>query len=299
MIDQKIMWRRAAVIQELRRFFIERDYLEVDTPIRVPAVIPESSIEQEQTGSFFLQSSPELYMKRLLAAGCKKIFQICKCFRANERGKLHLPEFLMLEWYREGCDYLDLMDDCEELFLSVCNSLEKKFPGGFFHSFPLSQPWQRLTVADAFDKYARLGLEDSLGRDLFDLCLVEDIEVNLGVDQPTFLYDYPVSMASLARVKVSDNSVAERFELYINGIELANGFSELIDSREQYNRFLEERESIRQQGRKTGPMPDAFLKALDSMAPTAGIALGVDRMVMLLTGANCVDQAVTFIPEEL
>ena len=239
-------------------------------------------------------------MKRLLAAGIPKIFQICKCFRKGERGDRHLPEFTMLEWYAAGSDYRDLMADCEALLRYLAAAMGK---GGVLewqgHRIDLGPEWERITVAVAFQRYAPCTVEEALAQDRFEEVLVEYVEPHLGMTTPTFLCDYPAALGALARLSPADPAVAERFELYVAGLELANGFSELVDPVEQRARFLAEQESIRQQGRDPGPMPEAFLAELGEMPPTAGIALGVDRLVMLFADADNIDQVVSFTPERL
>jgi len=291
---------RAVLIQSLRTFFIDRGYLEVETPIRIPAPAPEAHIVPLTSEGWFLQTSPELCMKRLLAAGIPKIFQICKCFRKGERGDRHLPEFTMLEWYAAQSDYRDLMTDCEALLRHLAAAMGK---GGELEwqgrRIDLGPAWERITVAEAFQRYAPCTVEEALAQDRFDEMLVEHVEPHLGMVTPTFLYDYPAALGALARLTPADPTVAERFELYVAGLELANGFSELVDPVEQRGRFLAEQESIRLQGRDPGPMPESFLVELGEMPQAAGIALGVDRLVMLFGGADNIDQVVAFLPEGL
>ena len=289
-----ILKERAALIQATRSFFIDQGFLEVETPIRIPAPAPEAHIEPEVAGDWYLQTSPELCMKRLLAAGCEKIFQICKCFRRQERGDRHLPEMTMLEWYRTKADYRDLMTDCEGLLSSLTKDGVLCLGD---NEIRLAPPWPRLTVAEAFERYAPVSLAHALAEDRFEEVMVADIEPHLGRERPFFLCDYPASQASLARLRAGDPSVAERFELYVNGLELANGFSELADAREQRLRFMAERERIAGLGRQPGPMPEPFLADLEQMSAAAGIALGIDRLVMLCTGAYRIDQVVAFTPE--
>jgi elongation factor P--(R)-beta-lysine ligase len=297
---QPSLWVRAKAIQAIRLFFVERDYLEVDTPHLIPAPAPEVHIEAVKAGGVFLHTSPELCMKRLLAAGCPRIFQICKCFRQGERGGTHLPEFTMLEWYRADTDYSGLMDECEEMILCVSRKLgfgeEISYQGS---SIDLRRPWERISVKEAFDRYASLSVEDAIGRDCFDQMMVEKIEPRLGRLKPTFLYDYPASLAALARIKSGNSGVAERFELYIAGIELANAFSELTDAREQELRFQKEKEKRERLGRAVYPQPEKFLLALPSMPESAGIAFGIDRLAMLFSNQTTIDGVVAFTPEEL
>ena len=291
---------RAVLIQALRAFFIDRGYLEVETPIRIPAPAPEAHIVPSTSEGWFLQTSPELCMKRLLAAGIPKIFQLCKCFRKGERGDRHLPEFTMLEWYAAEGDYRDLMTDCEALLRHLAAAMGKagmlEWQG---RRIDLAPEWERITVAEAFQRYAPCTVEEALAQDQFDEMLVEYVEPHLGRPTPTFLCDYPAALGALARLSPVDPAVAERFELYVAGLELANGFSELVDPVEQRARFLAEQKAIRLQGREPGPMPEPFLDGLEAMPPSAGIALGVERLVMLFAGADNIDQVVAFTPEGL
>lgn len=265
----------------------------METPLRIPAPAPEAHIIPQPAGAWFLQTSPELCMKRLLARGIPRLFQICKCFRQEERGRRHLPEFTMLEWYRAGADYFSLMDECEELLAAVAAAL------GDGAALDLSLPWQRLTVEEAFRRYAGMTAVQALAADLFDQLMVEKIEPHLGRPRPTFLYDYPAELAALARKRPDNPGLAERFELYIDGLELANGFSELIDPAEQRQRFVEEQRRIAATGRIPPPMPEKFLAELAAMPPAAGIALGLDRLAMLLLGAESIEAVIAFPPEDL
>lgn len=292
MLSPACLKKRARLLQAVRSFFIDKDFLEVDTPIRLPSLIPEAHIEPILSGNQFLQTSPELCMKRLLAAGIPRIFQICKCFRAGEQGRHHLEEFTMLEWYRAGSDYFNLMDDCEELLSFLAATMNITLP-----RCSLSPPWPRLTVARGFKQYAGIEPVEALGADLFDEILVQDVEPSLGWEKPLFLYDYPAELASLARLK--DNSGAERFELYVKGLELANGFSELTDPVEQRLRFKKEQELCRALGRAPQPMPEKFLADLAEIDQAAGIALGIDRLAMLFFEADNINDVVSFPTGEL
>jgi lysyl-tRNA synthetase class 2 len=301
MLHESGLRKRAALIQAIRQFFIDRDYLEVDTPLRLPVLIPEAHNEPVESGDHFLQTSPEICMKRLLAeAGCRKIFQLCKCFRSKERGDRHLPEFTMLEWYRVGCDYLSLMDECEDLVVAVSQALGHRHPVCVNGKYIiLDKPWDRLSVNDAFTQYAPVSMRRALEQNSFDELLCRYIEPHLGIEKPVFLYDYPVELGSLARSKKENSTVAERFEIYIAGLELANGFSELTDAREQRRRFELEQDHIRNLGRPVWKMPEKFLAVLPDMPETAGIALGVDRLAMILYNTQTIDGAVTLVPEDL
>jgi lysyl-tRNA synthetase class 2 len=291
---------RATVIRTIRQFFAENDYLEVETPIRIPAPAPEAHIDAQSSGSWFLQTSPELSMKRLLAAGYPRIFQICKCFRRNERGRRHIPELTLLEWYTTGADYKGMMTQCEALIGAVTRQAGfgdvLRYNG---QRIDLTLPWPRLTVAEAFGRFTSLSADQALKENRFDEVMGLDIEPQLGIDKPVFLYDYPAACGALARLKPEDRRLAERFELYIGGLELCNAFTELNDGNEQRARFDAERELRRQAGLTVYPMPESFLEALKDMPDAAGNALGIDRLVMLFADTTEIDDVVAFTPEEL
>ncbi|MEZ4599883.1 MAG: EF-P lysine aminoacylase EpmA [Syntrophotaleaceae bacterium] len=288
--------QRARIVQTVRAFFIERGYLEVETPHRVPGNAPEAHIDPVTSDGWFLQTSPELCMKRLLAAGYPRLFQICRCWRAEERGGRHLPEFAMLEWYAAGCDYHHLMTECESLLGVLVPKGALNYKGSHID---LISPWEMLTVADAFERYASCSLEEALSAGRFDEIIALEIEPRLGIDRPTFLLEYPSELAALARRHPHRPGVAERFELYIAGLELANAFSELTDPLEQRQRFEAEESARRSAGKIPYPFPERFLQELAAMPEAAGIALGLDRLVMLLTGADTIDEVVAFTPELL
>ena len=291
---------RAKLIQSIRLFFIHHEFLEIETPLRIPSPAPEEHIEAIPSGEWFLQTSPELCMKRLLAAGYPYIFQISKCFRAEERGNKHLPEFTMLEWYVAGFDYHQLMDQCEEMLIAALKDMGHNQDIIWQNkNINLVSPWERIKVADAFLKYAPVTLEEALIHDKFDEIMVEYIEPRLGIDRPTFIYDYPAKLAALAKIKMNDPTVAERFELYIGGLEIANGFSELTDASEQRQRFKEASEARRRKNWARYTMPENFLQALQTMPQSAGIALGIDRLVMILADTDKIDDVVAFTPERL
>ena len=285
---------RARLIQSIRLFFINHGFLEVETPLRIPSPAPEENIEALPSGNWFLQTSPELCMKRLLAAGFSRIFQISKCFRAAERGAKHLPEFTMLEWYVAQFDYHQLMDQCETMLLAVCKNIARQNK-----RINLAPPWERITVTDAFSKYSPVSLEEALARDIFDEILVEHIEPQLGADRPTFIYDYPAKLAALARLNQNNTAVSERFELYIGGLEIANGFSELTDALEQRLRFEEALQLRATKNWALYSMPEKFLQSLANLPPCAGIALGIDRLLMIFSNKEKIDDVVAFTPESL
>jgi len=290
---------RAQLIQSVRQFFKEKDYLEVETPHRIPAPAPETHMDAQESDGWFLHTSPEMCMKRLLAAGFSRLFQICRCFRKNERGGKHLPEFTMLEWYGKGDDYQDIMDQCEDLIRYVADIICVGLLCYQGETINLLGNWPRMTVSAAFQQYASVSMEDSLTKDRFDEIMVSEIEPNLGRGRPLFLYDYPASRGALARLKPQDPRLSERFELYICGIELCNGFSELNDPIEQRLRFEHEQAQRRLLGKSVYPMPETFLESLAEMPPAGGNALGLDRLVMLFANATQIDDVIAFIPEEL
>jgi elongation factor P--(R)-beta-lysine ligase len=297
---QSNLRQRARILEGVRAFFSAAGYLDVEVPVRIPAPAPEAHIDAQEAGDWFLQTSPELCMKRLLASGYEKIFQICRCFRKGERGARHLPEMTLLEWYAAGADYMDLMKQCEELVAFVADRLGigrcLTYQG---RSVDLTSPWERLSVDEAFRRFAGLSADEALDRDCFDEKMGIDIEPHLGLERPVFLYDYPARCGALARLKPADPSLAERFELYIAGMELCNAFSELNDPREQRVRFREENRVRRRSGRTAYPLAEPFLSTLENMPPAAGNALGLDRLVMLFTDAATIDEVVAFVPEEL
>jgi lysyl-tRNA synthetase class 2 len=294
------LWLRARLIQAIRRFFTENEYLEVETPHLIPAPAPEVHIDAIRAGRAFLHTSPELCMKRLVSAGYSRIFQICKCFRDGERGDHHLVEFTLLEWYRTGAGYMELMDECEEMVLSVSEDLgfgaKIHFQG---HDINLKRPWERMSVKEAYERHGSMPMERALTSKRFDEVMVREIEPHLGIPKPTFLYDYPAELAALAQLKENDPALAERFEIYVGGLELANAFSELTDVGEQERRFERDRHEREQLGKIVYPYPERFLKSLSQMPRSVGIALGVDRLAMLFANATEIDDVISFTPEEL
>lgn len=293
---RRTLEQRARIVQTIRAFFMERGYLEVETPHRIPGNAPECHIDPIASDGWFLHTSPELCMKRLLAAGYPRLFQICRCWRSDERGGRHLPEFTMLEWYAADRDYHFLMEECEALLTTLVPSGTLTWQG---ETLDLAPPWERLTVAEAFARHADLSVEEALAADRFDEVLTERVEPRLGRQRPTFLYEYPATLAALARRHPQRPEVAERFELYLAGLELANAFSELTDADEQRARFCADEAARRAAGKRPVPEPEKFLEELPAMPPAAGIALGLDRLVMLLTDAATIDEVVAFTPELL
>ncbi len=265
---------RARVLRAIRAFFDARGFTEVETPVRIPTPAPEPHIDCPPSGDWFLRASPELQMKKLLAAGMERIYQIGPCFRAGEKGRRHSPEFTMLEWYRANADYSDIARDAEELLAEVLRPRR-------------SAALPRITVREAYLRWAGWDPVETWDQDRFDFDMATKIEPNLP-KEPLFLTDYPAPAASLARLKADDPRVAERWELYVDGIELANAFTELIDPVEQRRRFELAREERRALGEADYPLDEEFLDALARMPPSGGVALGVDRLVMLACGASSI-----------
>ena len=294
---------RANVIKTVRNFFWERGFLEVETPLLIPANAPEEYINPVTTlPSWQLQTSPEICMKRLLSNGHRKIFQISHCWRSDERGSRHLSEFTMLEWYRANADYQTLMVDCEELLQYVaatCLPEQHCFIDNSSKIDPFA-PWHYISVQEAFLRFGQVDVLACLRNGLYEEILTTIIEPSLAeFDAPVFLMDYPAGLAALARTKAENRELSERFELYVGGLELANGFSELNDPLEQRRRFEEANRQRSRAGQTELPLPEPFLDSLASMPDSAGIALGIDRLVMLTAGVTTIDEVVAFTPEDL
>ncbi|MDO8505440.1 MAG: amino acid--tRNA ligase-related protein [bacterium] len=353
--------KRARIIQLIREFFVKEGFLEVETPIVVPFAGQEPYLEpmrveftappltpprkggettkisshfEGEVRRGYLITSPEYAHKKLLAAGFEKTFEITKAFRGGEHfGGLHNPEFTIIEWYRAHADYTAIMDDVERLVQHVAATFRSPH-GGLKASatisyqgrtIDLSSPWDRISVAEAFKKYAEINLDEIRDDETFFKIFLTKIEKHLGVTKPTILYDYPAEMASLARLKPSpvladilsrgerntnpissplgrgdgEGQVAERFEVYIAGMELGNAFSELNDAIEQRRRFLEEQALRKKLGKEIIPLDEDFIDAVGNMPLSAGIAFGIDRLVMLLTNAKTIEEVLAFPAGEL
>jgi len=289
---------RSQALQATREFFWAAGFIEVETPVRIPTPAPELHIDAPASGRAWLRTSPELHMKRLLASGCERIFQIGPCFREGERGTRHAPEFTLLEWYRTPANYVDILRDCEGLVRQVV----RRMTGGRIISsgdrrIDLSAPWVRLTVREVFQQHAGWDPVAAYDAARFDHDMVAKVEPALPADRPCILTDYPAAAAALARLQPDNPAVAERWELYLGGLEIANAYSELTDAETQRTRFMKcnaERENI---GRPAYPLDEPFLHALErGLPPCGGIALGMDRLVMLLCGAQTIDEIRPFCP---
>jgi len=319
--------RRGKIIQGIRQYFLREGFVEVETPCLVssPGMEPhlvalEVAITRPDGAKrkMYLHTSPEYYMKKLLAQGWDRIFQICRVFRDEEFGATHEVEFTMLEWYRAHADYRKIMEDCEGLLhflsLEVLGKTEVSYQGKIIN---LSPPAERLSVSRAMEIYGGVDIEENSDGasllaaaksrgyrfergevysfdEVFFKVFLEEVEPHLGNSKATFLHDYPASMAALARLKPENSLWAERFELYIAGLEMANAFSELIDPVEQKRRFESEQKLRAELQKPLYPIDEELLEALSHMPPSAGIALGVDRLVMLFCDAARIQEVMAF-----
>ncbi len=292
--------QRDVLMRRIRAFFHERGFTEVETPIRLQAPCMELHIDAEPSGDHFLRTSPELFHKQLLAAGHGKIFEIGKCFRHGERGPLHHPEYTMLEWYRANADYMDILADTQALILGVrplFSSLPKlnDEKRGLTPELTPELLWKKMEVSEAFLEFAGWDPVGNYDEDRFDIDLVEKVEPAIKkMGGAVVLKDYPIEAAALSRRKPGNPLVAERWELYINGIELANAYSELTDPVEQRRRFEECAARRKAMGKTVYPIDEAFIQSLENMPPSGGVALGVDRLLMLLMGADSLDAVLPF-----
>ena len=303
--------QRAQILARIRDFFAERQVLEVDTPTMASAGVTDVHLHNFTTHfvgpghadglALYLQTSPEFHMKRMLAAGYGAIYQIAKAYRNEEAGRLHNPEFTMLEWYRPGFDHQQLMDemaDLLQLVLAVGTPSRMSYQQAFMETLQVCP----LTASLAELRQAGLGLgaDDLLAiedhRDtLLQLLFAFGVEPHIGQQVPCFVYEFPASQAALARISPDDSRVAERFEVYFKGIELANGFHELTDAHEQRQRFELDNQERAARGLKIRPIDEYLLAALQHGLPQcAGVALGIDRLVMLALGAHSLEQVIAF-----
>jgi len=329
---------REKIIQSIREFFFIEKFHEVETPLLVPAVIPESYLEIFETylidrknkkHKMFLTASPESSIKKLLAVGIGNCFEITKSFRNNETDSdFHNPEFTILEWYRTNATYENLMDDCEKLLLHISNKLiNNNNQNKIVYQNKLidfSSPWERISIKEAFKKYANIDFNDCITRNknpfnsekisviakkkgyvieknntweqVFNQIFLNEVEPHLGISgKPIIIFDYPRPMAALAKIKTDNPIFAERFEFYIGGLELGDGYSELTSLKEQKERFNSEMKLIKNQNKIKIKKDLDFLNALKSGLPKcAGIAVGIDRLVMLFSNSKTIREILPF-----
>lgn len=314
--DIQLLKKRASIIQQIRNFFINRQLLEVETPalsqsgvtdqhlscFKTHFIGPEiSALKAQPLGvPLYLQTSPEFHMKRLLAAGSGCIFQIAKAFRNEESGRHHNPEFTLLEWYRIGFDHFQLMDEMDQLLQQVLNCDQAKrltYQQAFMQVLnvdPLCASIEEMKIAGSVLNLGEV-LENETDFDtVLQLLFCIAIEPVISQNAPCFVYNFPASQAALARISLTDSRVAERFEVYYQGIELANGFHELSDSAEQLKRFEKDNQLRKQNNLPEMPIDYRFVNSLDNLPNCAGVALGIDRLIMLATKKKHIDDVVSF-----
>jgi lysyl-tRNA synthetase class 2 len=314
---KKILKIREQIIDAIRQFFKSQGFTEVETPLLVPYPDPSPFNEVFEVSPVlgkraFLTPSPEFFMKKLLASGSGNIFQICKAFRDSpELSPLHNPEFTILEWYRINADYTHIMTDCENLL----NFISQTTPISPTPPISLTSPWLRLSIKESFQKYADINLdefldfkkawqicqkkgyqvsENSTWEQLYHQIFLNEVEPKLPKEKPLILYDYPAPLAALARLKPTDPRYAERFEFYLAGLEIGNGYSELTDPQEQEKRLKQDVEIRKSLGMRLFPYDKDFVAAVKNLPPCGGIAIGVDRLIMALTGVKTISEVLSF-----
>lgn len=319
---------REQVLRTMRHFFEKRGFHEVEAPILIANPPAESYLDVFETQLLdrhrrahpaYLSTSPEVPLKKLMVAGLRNCFSITKSFRNMEtQSKLHNPEFTILEWYRVGVNYLDIMNDCEELLRSLNGKSTLIYQGS---KIDLSTPWERLTVVEAYQKWAGIDFDEffdmrnarriaakkgyrveknTTWEELYNQIFLNEVEPHLGRGKPTILYEFPSSMAALARKKKSDPRFAERFEFYIEGLELGDCYGELTDWKEQRDRFEKELHEVKRLGKTMYDYDHDFIDALKLGLPEcSGIAVGVDRLVMLIADVTDIADTLFFPAREL
>ena len=276
---------RARILKAVRAFFDERGFVEVETAVRIPAPAPEEHIDcPPVVGGGYLRASPELQMKKLLAAGLDRIYQIGPCFREGEKGSRHNPEFTMIEWYRKSATYLDIAEDLKSLVSRLMSLMGRE---DFRRKTEDAKDcFVTLSVRDAYRECAGWDPWESWDQNRFDFDMATKVEPAIReMGGGVFLTDYPPQAASLAKLR---GDVAERWEFYFDGMELANCFTELCDADEQARRFAAAKEARKRLGEADYPIDEDFLARLPQIKSAAGVALGVDRLVMVLTGAKSI-----------
>ncbi|VAY02511.1 Elongation factor P--(R)-beta-lysine ligase [Arsenophonus endosymbiont of Aleurodicus dispersus] len=306
------LFKRTKIIAEIRRFFIERGVVEVETPILGKSTVTDINISPFETQFFapviadstklYMITSPEYHMKRLLAADSGPIYQIIKAFRNEEKGRYHNPEFTILEWYRPHYDMYRLIDEVDDLLQLIldCQPTERiSYQQVFQHYLnidPLALESESKQLHDSAVKFGLNNTQKEENKDvLLQFLFTMGVEPNLGKDKPTVIYHFPASQAALAKISKEDHRVADRFEVYFKGIELANGFRELTDAQEQRERFDNDNQMREKMGLPEQPIDEYFLTALDKISPyCSGVALGIDRLVMLVLHAEKISDVISF-----
>lgn len=305
-----LLQKRAAILNRIRAFFMQRGVLEVETPLMCRTSVTDPFIESipalysahpgEPAEKFYLQTSPEYAMKRLLAAGSGSIFQLCKAFRQSENGRLHNPEFTMLEWYRVDFNQMQLIDEVDQLLqmiLGTSPATRITYSELYKHHFDIDihhvTSYQLQDIAKQHDIYID---DDQLDNDSWlNLLMTHVIEPSLGQDKPCVIYHFPASQAALAKLNPEDPRTALRFEFYYRGMELANGFEELQSATEQHQRFIANNQKRVALGLMEMPIDTLFLEALTAgLPPCSGVALGIDRLVMLATERPSIHETISF-----
>jgi elongation factor P--(R)-beta-lysine ligase len=299
-----IIRKRAALLWQIRDFMDRHDILEVDTPVLSHFAVTDPYIQSMTTSNayakdrlLYLHTSPEYCMKRLLAAGTESIYQIAHVFRDEENGKRHHTEFTMLEWYRLGYDYYQLMDDVSSLLMDIGLSNPKRmtYKEAFIETVQIDPHSANIKELQTISGGFGWGDDSDDHHALLDYIFSEAVIKKLDNSQPLFIYDYPECMAALSTLKEGSPRVAERFELFVNGMEVANGFNELCDVAEQRKRFESELQNRKDKGLNSIPIDPHFLAALESGLPkSAGVAVGIDRLMMVLSGKDDIKEVITF-----
>lgn len=328
--DNPNLWERYVirekVIRAIRSFFEKEKFHEIETPILIPHPPAESYLDvfettllnrKRQPTKAYLSTSPEVPLKKLMVAGLGNCYALTKSFRNMEtQSHVHNPEFTILEWYRVGANYTDVMKDCEALLLSIAGSKTITYQG---KKIDISAPWERMTVAEAFKKYADVNFDDffdhapeiarkkgysvekhTTWEELYNQLFLNEIEPTLGYGKPTILYEFPSAMGALAKKKDADPRFAERFEFYIAGLELGDAYSELTDPTEQEDRFKKEIAELKRLGKTVYDYDHDFIDALKAgLPPCSGIAVGVDRLVMLCADVTDIAEVLLFPIKEM
>jgi elongation factor P--(R)-beta-lysine ligase len=308
----EILKIRARVLQDMRAFFAARNVGEVETPVLSASAVTDVNLHSFKTrfraADLYLHTSPEFFMKRLLAAGSGDIYQICKVFRDDEDSKRHSPEFTLLEWYRAGFDQQQLMDEMTQLFqhllqtfsqhLSVKPAIKISYQQAFLQAVNIDPLVATVTDLKARMQQQNIEIPSGMDNDVtawLDWLMVAAVAPTFSKEQLTFIYDYPLAQAALARVSKTDARVAHRFEMYFGELELANGFHELTDAAEQRRRFEQDNQQRIKKGLKSMPVDDCFLDALaHGMPDCSGVAVGVDRLLMVLLNKTRIADVISF-----